>query len=146
VLPDSAWALFQAMPQVDRRHGLQVLRTLQAAGYEDVALAQAALLHDCAKHLGDITLVHRVAVVLLKAFRPETLGAWAATPAPGPGGWKQAFWAHAHHPEIGARLAAAAGCEPAAVNLIRRHQEPPMLHSGEAGHLLAALQAADDEN
>jgi hypothetical protein len=148
MLPGPAWALFLSMPQVDRRHGLEVLRTLRARGHGEPALAQAALLHDCAKHRGGIMLGHRVAVVLLKAFRPNTLAAWAAAPEPGPDGWRQPFWAHAHHPEAGAQLADTAGCDPLAVSLIRRHQEPSRLSQSDAAEdqLLAALQAADDDN
>jgi hypothetical protein len=144
VLPAAAWPLFEAMPRADQRHSLRVWRTLRARGRDDRALAQAALLHDCAKRQGGVTLMHRVAVVLLKAYAPETLRGWAAIPAPGPGGWRQPFWAHAHHPEAGAALAAQAGCDPAAVDLIRRHQDPP--GDGPSDHLLAALQAADDDN
>ena len=33
------------------------------------------------------------------------------------------FWALANHPQLGAEMAAAAGCDPLAVMLIRRHQE-----------------------
>ena len=33
------------------------------------------------------------------------------------------FWAYANHPKLGAELAAAAGCDPLAMTLIRRHQE-----------------------
>lgn len=142
-LPDAAWPLFAGMPREDQRHSLQVLRTLRAQGNHDPALAQAALLHDCAKQRGGVTLFHRVAVVLLKAGRPDLLAAWSAGPEPGPGGWRQGFWAHARHPEMGAVLASAAGCDPVAVALIRRHQEPA--GPGETDRLLAALQAADDE-
>jgi hypothetical protein len=148
VLPARAWDLFSAMPEVDRRHGVDVLQTLQERGFDDPALAQAALLHDCAKHRGGLTLMHWVAVVLLKAIRPDALAAWAAAPEPGPSGWRQAFWAHAHHPESGARLAAAAGCDPLAVSLIRWHQDSSAAspHDEVEERLLAALQAADDDN
>jgi hypothetical protein len=141
-LPAMAWPLFAAMPRGDQWHSIEVLRTLRARGYDDPALAQAALLHDCAKRRGGVTLFHRVAVVLLRAGRPELLAGWAAAPEPGPGGWRQGFWAHARHPEAGAALASAAGCDPVAVALIRRHQEA----AGKTDRLLAALQAADDDN
>jgi hypothetical protein len=98
VLPETAWPLFAAMPRSDQRHSVSVLRALRARGYDDPALAQAALLHDCAKRRGGVTLFHRVAVVLLHAGRPELLAGWAAAPEPGPGGWRQGFWAHARHP------------------------------------------------
>jgi hypothetical protein len=147
-LPATAWPLFAAMPRADQRHGLGVWRTLRARGHGAPALTQAALLHDCAKHQGSITLAHRVAVVLLRAFRPSLLAGWAAWPAPGPGGWRQPFWAHAHHPDTGALLAASAGCDPLAVELIRRHQEPSAHRPDDdaVSPLLAALQAADNDN
>ncbi len=126
VLPESAWELYAAMPQVDRRHALEVWRTLRARGYAEPALAQAALLHDCAKHRGGITLAHRVIAVLIKAYWPASLAGWAAAPAPGPGGWRQPFWAHVHHPDVGATLAEAAGCDP-------RRREPHPQASGAAG-------------
>ena len=149
VLPDRAWLLFAAMPRVDQRHSMEVWRTLSAQGRDAPALTQAALLHDCAKHRGGITLAHRVAVVLLRAFRPELVATWAEAPAPGPGGWRQPFWAHAHHPELSAALAEAAGCDPIAVALIRRHQvvsRPDDTDDASMYGLLAALQAADDDN
>ncbi len=148
VLPDRAWPLFAAMPRADQRHSLEVWRTLSGQGRDAPALTQAALLHDCAKHRGGITLAHRVAVVLLRAFRPELLATWAEAPVPGPGGWRQPFWAHAHHPGLSAALAEAAGCDPIAVALIRRHQVVETDDTDDASTygLLAALQAADDDN
>jgi hypothetical protein len=148
VLPPGGWRLFQAMPRQDQRHGLAVLRTLQAAGDVLPALAQAALLHDCAKHRGGIRLWHRVAVVLVKAFDPGRMDRWREMEAPARHGWRYPFWAHIHHPEHGAQLAAEAGCDPLAVTLIRLHGDPPA--PGEldpaARRLLARLRAADDEH
>ena len=56
-------------------------------------------------------------------------------------------WALVNHPELGARLAAEAGCLPEAVLLIRRHQDP-VAATGDAAidDVLAALQAADDDH
>jgi len=146
-LPEAGRPLFAAMPRPDQRHGLEVLRMLRAAGQDHPALMQAALLHDCAKSDG-VQLWHRVAVVLLKAFWPGLLARWTVEPAPPRGNWRYPFWVHANHPRRGAELAAAAGCDPLAVELIRRHQEPPGPSSDRplADRLLAALQAADDDN
>jgi hypothetical protein len=147
-LSEGARRLFNAMPRQDQRHGLEVLHTLQAAGAVSPALAQAALLHDCAKHHGGIRLWHRVAVVLVKAFDPSRVDRWHEMAAPATNGWRYPFWAHIHHPEHGAQLAANAGCDPLAVILIRRHGDAPP--SGEldplAQRLLAELRAADDDN
>lgn len=161
VLPAGARPLFDAMPRNDQRHSLAVLRVLRAAGHQEPALLQAALLHDAAKAVAGLTLLHRVAMVLLKASRPGLLAGWAALPQPARSDPRYPFWAHANHPAIGADMAAAAGCDPLAVLLIRRHQDP--VHVGPRGglppsdgvpqppddrvdDLLAALQAADDDN
>lgn len=146
-LPAGAWPLFAAMPRADQRHSLDVWRHLRSSGYDQPALAQAALLHDCAKSGGGIQLWHRVAVVLLKAFWPQLWKRWVAVQPPRTS-WRYPFWAHAHHPDQGAELAAAAGCDPLAVWLIREHQHHLPERSGDplADSLLRALQAADDDN
>jgi hypothetical protein len=147
-LSEDAWELFRAMPRQDQRHSLEVLHSLQSAGEVSPALAQAALLHDCAKHHGGIRLWHRVAVVLVKAFDPQRMDRWGAIEPSLPGHWRYPFWAHAHHPEHGAQLAAGAGCDPLAVALIRHHGDQRDLGtlSPQAERLLAALRAADDDN
>jgi hypothetical protein len=147
-LPEGAWRLFRAMPGQDQRHGLGVLHTLQRRGEVPPALAQAALLHDCAKHRGGIRLWHRVAVVLVKALDPERMARWRDMERPAPRSWRYPFWAHLHHAEDGALLAAEAGCDPLAVTLIRFHGEQPAPRALDttAGRLLAELRAADDDN
>jgi hypothetical protein len=147
-LPEEAWRLFQAMPRQDQRHSLEVLHTLQAAGDVPPALALAALLHDCAKHRGGIRLWHRVAVVLIKEFDPGRMNRWRNTEAPAPNNWRYPFWAHVHHAEDGARLAAQAGCDPLAVALIRHHGDQAAAGTlgPPAQRLLAELQAADNDN
>jgi hypothetical protein len=157
--------LFAQMSPNDWRHALGVVRTLQQAGYDQPALLQAALLHDVAKSLGQ-PIIHRVAIVLLKAFWPaglERVGEWrtangerrariedssirsfAYSPIPH---WRRPFVIHAHHPAIGAAWAEEAGCDPLAVRLIARHQETLSGQlAGEEEKLLAALQWADDLN
>ncbi len=136
-LPETAWPLFAATSRADQRHSLSVLRSLQAAGHAEPALLQAALLHDCAKTAGGVRLWQRVAAVLLKAFAPRRLARLAALPAP-----RRGLWTYVNHPLRGAELAAAAGCDPLAVTLIARHQD----RAGTDDELLAALQAADDDN
>jgi hypothetical protein len=150
-LPQTAWPLFDAMPRNDQRHSLRVLRSLRTAGFSDPALLQAALLHDVAKSTGGVTLLHRVAVVLLKTARPDWAARMTQAPRPDRGSLRYPFWAHANHPRLGAELAAAAGCDPLAVTLIRRHQETnsgaeERRGGGQVDRLLTALQAADDDN
>jgi len=171
-LPQAAWSLFERMPRNDQRHSLNVLRALRDAGWSQPPLMQAALLHDVAKSVAGVMLWHRVAVVLINAARPGWSVRMAERPAPARSGLRYPFWASVNHPRLGAEMAAAAGCDPLAVTLIRRHQEP----GGGAGerrsggakeqsiaamtlesagdvpeairvdHLLMALRAADDDN
>jgi len=147
-LPEAARYLFDAMPPADQRHSLKVLAALQDVGCDHPALLQAALLHDCAKREGGVLLWHRVALVLLQALWPALPARRAAEPAPARADWRFPMWTYLHHPERGAELATGAGCDPLAVMLIRRHQEPPTAHAGDPSRdgLLAALQAADDDN
>jgi hypothetical protein len=145
-------ALFDRMPASDQRHAIDLLRTLRAEGHDHPALMQAALLHDVAKSGAGITVFHRVAVVLLEAFRPAWL-AWLvrdagrSTPDRGVNIWRRPFVRYVAHPAIGACWAEEAGCLPMAVSIIRRHQSPvsPSADTLE-DRLLRLLQAADDKN
>ena len=130
-------ALFRRMPRCDQRHSLDVLYTLQRAGHQDKTLIQAALLHDVGKTRGQLTILHRVAVVLLQRFAPD----WLARLAADGEGWKAPFAVHAQHPQIGATRAADAGCSQETIDLIHRHHET---HPEDT--MLAALQWADRQN
>jgi hypothetical protein len=147
-LPASAWPLFFNMSAGDQRHSLQVLHVLQGQGHQDPALWQAALLHDCAKHGGGIRLWHRVIVVLIAAFWPALAARYRRAKAPARTSWRYPLWLHWHHPEQGAAMAAAAGCDPVAARLIARHQDygPANAKDPEFESWLQALQAADDDN
>jgi hypothetical protein len=142
--------LFARMPPNDQRHAMAVVRTLQQAGYNETALMQAALLHDVGKSMGQ-PIIHRVLIVLLKAFWPVALR-WLSIPTSGVrveqvNWWRRPFVVHARHPVLGAAWAEEVDCEPLAVSLIASHEdilnEAPI---GEEGKLLAALQWADDLN
>jgi hypothetical protein len=147
-LPAGAWSLFQGMDRGDQRHSLNVLRTLQACGTTDPALLQAALIHDCAKRSGGVRIWHRVAVVLLRAFWPAGLAPWETARAPIRSSWQYPFWAHLHHAERGAEMAAAAGCNEQVVWLIAHHQDHTARVAASPADLnaLRVLQAADDDN
>lgn len=150
--------LFDCMPAADQRHAVALLNTLRAGGHEHPALMQAALLHDVAKSGAGITIFHRVAVVLLSAFRPTWLqwlvrDADHGLPHGGVSLWRRPFTRYVDHPSIGARWAEEAGCHPMAVSLIRRHQSPvsasdasPDASDVLEDRLLRLLQAADDQN
>ncbi|MCB0178558.1 MAG: hypothetical protein KDI02_04055 [Anaerolineae bacterium] len=148
--------LFAKMSPNDQRHALAVARTLQQAGHNHLPLLQAALLHDVAKSLGQ-PIIHRVVIVLLEAFRPQTL-THLANPSSTPNSsfiiqpssfsrWRRPFVIHAHHPAIGAAWAKEAGCDPLAVDLILYHQAGlDNLTDIRHQRLLEQLQWADNLN
>jgi len=134
ILPPTARPLFDRMPVADRRHALDVVGRLTAAGRDDPDMLVAALLHDCAKGR-QMRLWHRVAGVLLEAASPAALERLASADARS---WRHPFHLYLHHGDLSADAAAAAGCSPRAVALIRGA-------AAEADASLAAAFKAADE-
>jgi hypothetical protein len=134
ILPDAAWPLFARMPVADRRHALDVVDRLTAAGHDDHDLLVGALLHDCAKGQR-MRLWHRVAGVLLEAVMPRALSRLAVAE---PRSWRFPFHLYLHHAHLSADAAAAAGCSPRAAAFIRGTP-------AEADASLAAAFKAADE-
>lgn len=135
LLPDRALALYQAMPMADRRHALDVVDKLLAAGHDDRDLLAAALLHDTAK--GErMRLWHRATGVLLEALAPGFLRRLASDD---PRSWRHPFHLYLDHARLSAELAANAGCGPRVGAFITGAAD-----EGADAHLLAALKRADD--
>jgi hypothetical protein len=111
-------ALFDAMHVADRRHGLDVVAHLRAEGATDPDLLVAGLLHDCSK--GDTGVLPRIAYSLGQRY-----GVWVWRAAGIVPGWSAVLERLRVHAEESAALAAAAGCSPATVELIR-HQDAPV--------------------
>jgi hypothetical protein len=135
ILPADTFALFASMPVADRRHALDVMARLVAAGHGDPELLSAALLHDVAKG-HRLRLWHRVAGVLLAAVSPSTLERLASRD---PRSWRHPFHLYLHHAELSADAALDAGCSARTAAFIR--SEAPLPADAP---LLAALTAADD--
>ena len=110
--------LFDGMHVADRRHGLDVVAHLRAAGATDPDLLVAGLLHDCAK--GDTGVLPRIAYSLGQRY-----GAWIWRVSGAVPGWTAAVGRLRVHAEASAELAALAGCSVATVELIR-HQDAPL--------------------
>jgi len=150
LLPKPSLARFSRMPLDAQRHSLDVLYTLQKAGYNHPALAAAALLHDVGKLAAEdagirLNLWMRGPLVLLRALAPG----WVprlASPDPAQG-WRYVLHVHLHHPAIGAAWAEEDGCSELTCWLIAHHQDeldsPPQCYRER---LLAALQWADNLN
>lgn len=119
LLPGAAWPLFAAMPTADRRHALDVVARLVAAGHQDRDLLAAALLHDAAKG-HRMRLLHRVAGVLLERLAPRSLARLASSD---PGSWRYPFHLYLHHAALSADAALAAGCHPRVAAFIRGSSE-----------------------
>ena len=147
VLGERLYEVFAAMPRQYRRHALGVYGRVREAGCDDPIVWQAALLHDSGKYDPAsgryVTVVHRVAVVLLGAVPGGgrvLKGLSRGRSARGPGGWLlYPFYLSRHHARLGAEIAASRGAADDLVRLIARHQED----AGEDDRL-KALQAADD--
>lgn len=134
ILPDRAFALYRAMPVADRRHALDVVDRLLAAGHDDADLLAAALLHDAAK--GDrMRLWHRASGVLLEALAPALLRRLARDD---PRSWRHPYHLYLHHARLSANLAVSAGCGPRVEAFIIASVDDA------DAHLLAALKRADD--
>jgi hypothetical protein len=125
-------ALFDAMPVADRRHGLDVVVALRAAGVNDRDLHLAGLFHDAGKGRS-IRLWHRVAWSLGEVFGPWVHRLAARIP-----GGSDAMARLRDHAARSGELAAAVGCPPRSVALILGEAAPGDLAS------LAALVAADE--
>ena len=133
LLPTAAGQVFDAMPQADQRHALDVVGRLRSAGQTDPDLLAAALLHDAGKG-NRLRLWHRVVAVLVEAVAPSRMDTLASSD---PGSWRHPFYIHRHHESISARAALDAGCGPRVAAFIVG------VPDGPDAQLAAALRAAD---
>jgi hypothetical protein len=116
--------VFDGMHVADRRHGLDVVAALRAAGETDSEVLIAGLLHDAGK--GDTGMVPRILHALGQApiaWPALALGWWP--------GMRAALVRLRDHAETSAQLAAAAGCSPRTVDLIRWQDAPRDPEAGE---------------
>ncbi len=132
-------AIFYKLPISDQWHSYKVLQTLQSAGAMDSALQTAALLHDVGKAQSPLSVWDRSFIVVMKRLLPEKTAVWGEGEAMG---WKRPFVVRENHPAWGAKMATAANSNPAAIDLIARHQSPPAANDEQ----LRLLQWADDQN
>jgi hypothetical protein len=108
-------ALFESMHPADRRHGLDVVASLRAAGVVSNEALLAGLLHDAGK--GRTGVWPRVAYSL-----GDRYGYWIWRVAALLPGFGTALERLRTHAELSAGLAATAGCPPRTVELIRNQE------------------------
>lgn len=126
-------ALFDRMHVADRRHGLDVVRSLRADGVAERDVLVAGLLHDAGK--GATGIVPRIVHSLGQAF-----GGWVVAVARRIPGMPAALERLRVHAETSAELARAAGCSERTVELIRWQDAPRDPEYGER------LKLADEAN
>lgn len=152
LLSSQEMALFLAMNSIDQCHALRVAHTAaqKAEALPETLLPtqkkfllRLALLHDVGRKRGDLGLWGKVAMVLLDAYLPKVLHAWAKRGAQGQRG-KHFQMAHVycHHAEIGYHLLKNIG-DNAEAEVIRYHHHAPQ--AGDSLYL-NLLRAADEEN
>jgi hypothetical protein len=125
--------LFDSEHIADRHHGLDVVATLRADGVTDPDVLLAGLLHDAGK--GPTGVGPRIAFSLGQRY-----GTWTWRVARLVPGWSAALDRLGSHAETSAALAAAAGCSPLTVSLIRDQDAPRNQAFGEL------LRVADEAN
>ena len=125
--------LFDTMHVADRRHGLDVVASLRAERVTEPDLLVAGLLHDAGK--GDTGVWPRVAYSLGDRYGSGIPRVASVLP-----GFRPALERLRTHAETSAALAAAVGCSPRTVELIR-NQDAPL--DAEFGEL---LRLADEAN
>ena len=126
-------ALFDGQPAGDKRHGLDVVASLRAAGATDRDLLVAGVLHDCGKG-PSIRLPHRVAWSL-----GQHCGAWIWRVCNHLPTFRTGLAGLRDHATRSAELAARAGCGARTVELIRNQETP----TDDAGRLLLAADEAN---
>jgi hypothetical protein len=126
-------ALFDSMHVADQRHGLDVVATLRDEGVTDLDLLTAGLLHDAGKESTGVVprIVHSLG---------ERYGEWIPRTAAVLPGMRSDLVRLRVHAESSARLAAAAGCGPRTIELIRYQDAPQDPEFGEL------LKLADEAN
>lgn len=110
------------MSTLDQQHCLAVAQRLQAKGYRERALLQAALLHDAGKSQAHIAVWQRTAHVLLGDRSPRLLRRLSAGAQPGSRRW--GLHVLSQHERLGACLAEEAGFAADVAALLRGEGRP----------------------
>jgi len=147
VLPPGAFALWNRMPNPDRRHSVAVARRVERAlagtPYAgDGRWLAAALLHDVGKVDSGLRTYGRVVATLAaSAAGRETAEAWTTR-----GGFTRRVGLYVQHPRLGADMIRVAGGPEEAARWAAAHHDPSAWDAtGIPREVVDALHAADDD-
>ena len=133
--------LFFAMSIPDQFHSLQVAYTIERFVIEDKKdvdrefLIRCALLHDCGRVRGDMSIAGKVFTVLITNLFPTFADKLER-------GGNKLIYIYRHHAEIGARKLQKINLYKEA-KIIARHHSPPKSNDAKE---LKLLRLADEEN
>jgi hypothetical protein len=143
VLNSSARAWFHALPRDLQWHGVQVMHDLQRAGVDRSDVLAAALLHDAGKAEGPNGPLARTFIVVAVHLAPDWSVRRKEIDYRIARGIDRVLAIAYQHPAIAADKAAACGCDPVTIDLIRNHQD---VARGRTDPLLQLFQQVDDQN
>jgi hypothetical protein len=143
VLNPAASEWFHALPRDLQWHGLQVMRDLQRAGVDRADVLAAALLHDAGKAEGPNGPLVRTFSVLVRQLAPAWSARRKAIDYRSARGIDRVLAIAYQHPAIAAEKAAACGCDPVTIDLIRHHQD---VLPGTENEWLQLFRQVDDAN
>ena len=143
VLDPPARAWFHSLPRDLQWHGVQVMRDLKRAGVDRSTVLAAALLHDAGKAEGPNGPLVRALIVLARHLAPAWSARRKAIDYRSAHGLDRILAVAYQHPAIAAERAAACGCDPVTIDLIRHHQDTDR---GKDDALLQLFQQVDDQN
>jgi 23S rRNA maturation-related 3'-5' exoribonuclease YhaM len=143
VLNPSARAWFHSLPRDLQWHGLQVMHDLKRAGVDRSDVLAAALLHDAGKAAGPNGPLVRAFLVLAVHLAPDWSARRKEIDYRAARGIDRVLAIAYQHPEIAAQKAAACGCDPVTIDLIRHHQDADRATDDA---LLQLFRQIDDRN
>ena len=141
--------LFYGMSVPDQFHCLRVAKDIQrlSAGRDDVDgsfLIRCALLHDVGRRLGDVSVLDKIAAVLLHCLMPSQAKAWGHE---GKGtrldNLRHALYVYFNHPRRSVVLLREIGAEGDMLKIVGAHHQTP---GGGDSAELQLLRQADELN
>ena len=137
ILGPVLFPVFAALPRNERRHGLDVLATVdRLEARPDRLLRQAALLHDLGKAAARLSVLDRSQAVFLRALSPALLRAYLRLRP----GFARRFSRYQDHAAAGAERLRELGATELAGIVLEHHRRDP------AHPLTARLKRADERN